>query len=140
MQKLAVCALFLVAVPGLGQSPEERARRASAELTFTETVAAADKACGTKLQATIDWPTFGKESERYNVPSFCGAPLEALQSLCAGPKASAYIRQKLRSFQCRQASSGETHLEVKGPALEWAVAFDTANLRDLARADLLRKL
>ncbi len=146
---LALGVLVLTALvsaePAPARADEEspKVRRARYETELEKSGEAADAVCGTKLTVDIDWTSFDADERwsGYSISSFCGAPLDMLARLCAGPRAKAYVAKNVERFTCRAGKSKEEwRIEKKGKILTWSVPMDASNNDQKAHAELLEKL
>jgi hypothetical protein len=145
--RLGALALTLAALanPGPAHAEDEspKVRRARYETDLEKSAEAADAVCGTKLTVEIDWTSFDEDARwaGYSVSSFCGAPLDMLARLCAGPRAKAYVAKNVDRLACRAGKSKDDwRLDKKGKVLVWTVPIEASNNDQKAHAELLEKL
>ena len=119
------------------QSFNRPLEQAAQETTFQAQVKTANAACATKLAATVDWKSISDEMLKgYNIASFCGPPLEALQNLCANPSVKAVIQQQIQRVECRFGAA--LALDVKAGVAHWATFTEGSNQETFA-ANYLEK-
>jgi hypothetical protein len=105
-----------------------------AEKRLGESAAETNKACGGKLAVSVDWSSVSDELlGSLSIPSFCGAPLTVMRSLCESAAGRAELAT-VRKLDCRFAA--DLALERKGDVLAWSTANEGANQEELVRTQL----
>lgn len=138
---VTTCLLLGLCAPNArALSPEEKLDRASQELIVQEQAKVIEQKCGTKLAIHLDWASFTNEELRKAPGEHCVALLHALESLCAGNHLRAYVRKHVKSFVCLQSARDPGGLEVRRGELRWQILPFMPNVKDIAYAELLRKL
>jgi hypothetical protein len=106
-----------------------------AEKRLGELAAGANKACAGNLVAAVDWSSVNDELlGSLSIPSYCGAPLEVMRSLCESAAARAEL-SPVKKLACRFGSA--LALERNGDALAWTTAKEGANQEAFVRTQLL---
>ena len=122
------------------RSTSGKADRASEEKALARYVALTDRACGTKLAATIEWASVPEEMTKdHEIAGFCEPVLFALRGLCRDDVGKKAIREKVKGVACR---IGE-RLELKGPTggkLQWTATRKPEDDAAFAKAYFLEHL
>ncbi len=118
--------------------PEKQAEQ---EKRFAEYVKAADEACGTHFEATVDWNGIGDEELRTrSVASYFGAPLDALRRF-GGRSELEYLKPVIQQIKKVSARLGKRPtLTLSGGEVKFTTAWDASNLDDFAFYALLNVL
>jgi hypothetical protein len=108
---------------------------------FEEYVKAADEACGTHFEATVEWDGIDDEGLRtYSVGSYFGAPLDALRRL-GGRSELEYLKPAIRQIKKVSARLGKRPtLTLAGGEVKFTTAWDASNIDDFAFYTLLNLL
>ena len=108
---LAVLALAALATPVHAQTVAQQQMMADVDADFAAKVPDTDKACGTAIKASIDWPGFLKsEIGQNSVSAYCAAPLDTMQSMCADAMAKQAIAAKVKTYTCAFGGPGKKTL------------------------------
>lgn len=137
--------LLLTAAPAWAQEEESpKVKKARHENELEKEGESTDQACGTKLKVSIDWASFEANPEAWSdksISGYCDSGLGALRTLCAGPKAKAYVAKTLKEYVCRAVKSKDEWKALrKAGTLEWLVPPDAVNADSYAKAELLKNL
>jgi len=107
---------------------------------FNKLAEKASKACGTSIQASIDWKSVSEDNlKELSISSYCGAPLESLEYLCKKSDATKKVAsQKLAKFNCRIGD--KLHLGITDKSLNWTTAKEVPNQGDFTKYVLMNEL
>lgn len=113
-----------------------------------KSIVAANKDCGTKLKAIMDWETFKGEMEKQfegklNVAfySFCGEVLDTIGAMCReDADAKQAIAGTIKTIKCRFGGKGKRKLALKKGALTWTIDWKAPNNGKYVRKFLGKKL
>lgn len=109
------------------------------ELALKKSTDAVNKACGTAVVMSVEWPSIDDETLRAkSIASFCAAPLDSLAKLCSDPKRAALAREKIKKASCR--FGGELRLRIEAGKLDWQTSKSASNQSEFARSNLLNVL
>lgn len=141
---LGIVMLFAVCVAITANAEDEMVARAKSDAEIKRMAAEMNAACGASIGVSIDWDSFANSGDwqEYSIPSFCGAPLEALMDFCGAEKGNskAYIQKKVGSVTCYYGGEGRRAIQVDDGAIKNAVDFKAANLDEFIHAGLLKDL
>ena len=100
----------------------------------------ASDACGTKINASIDWKSVSEENlKELSIGSYCGAPLENLAYLCKKSDSNKKtLASKVTSVNCTWGE--KVHLGIADKTLKWITTKDTPNQDDFAKYVLMNEL
>jgi hypothetical protein len=132
-----IAMVFLAALPAVAhaQTLAQKQFMAKQDAEFAEAVPDTDKACGTALKASIDWPGFLKsEIGNNSIVSYCAEPLNTLRSMCSDPLAKTAISEKIKTYTCGFGGPGKRALSLDNGALHIDVDWDAANYGDYIKA------
>lgn len=112
----------------------------SNNVAFGEKAKAASDACGTSIQASIDWSSISDDNlKELSISSYCGEPLESLADLCKkSPDNKKTLSQKVSKFNCRMGN--KLHLGISDKTLNWITAKDVPNQGDFTKYVLMNEL
>jgi hypothetical protein len=98
---------------------------------FTKVLKSMNEACGTHVEATIDWKSISDDIlKQYSIASYCGNPLEALTRLCGSPVGKRIIQTKLSKYSCQFGP--ELKLEANAGGVNFTTQQDAANQEEFA--------
>lgn len=140
---LAASLALALAMPAGAQSLRIKQAQRDYDARYAEAVASANLACGTAIEASIDWPSFPAEdfSANVSISGYCEAPVEAIRDLCVWGEdglAKAAIAEKVTRLTCERGS--ERTLSLAEDLLRYVVSFESSNDMDFARDWLLDNL
>lgn len=131
------------AVVFLGAAADDfEVTKAKTEAALVETAVDLKEACGTDVDVSVDWRSFSpKKIGNHSVSSYCGAPLEALTSLCKGGEAAQkYIRSHVKKYTCSYGGEGKRALKTKRGQVYYSVDFEAGNDDAFVRKQLILNL
>jgi len=139
-----IVVFFGVCVAFCANAEDEMVARAKSDAEMKTMAAEMNVACGSAIEVSIDWDGFAKSGDwqEYSIPSYCGAPLEALMDFCSAEKGNskAYIKKKVRNVTCYYGGEGKRGIQVGDGTIKNIVDFKAVNLGDFTRAALLKDL
>jgi hypothetical protein len=113
------------------QAFDRKGEEAQHDKKFAASLDSMNKACGTKVAATIDWKSVSDDLlKTHSISSFCAHPLSALERLCSSTEAKKVIQDKVKRLSCQFGK--EMKLEVTGSAVAWTTEKDAANQEEFA--------
>ncbi len=100
---------------GRGESFDRKYWMDDTARQFALKVQALNEACGTPVEARIDWDSVSdKLLTEESISSYCGAPLEALQSLCSrSEEARRTVRARVKALDCRFGETMDPRIEAE---------------------------
>jgi hypothetical protein len=108
---LAAALVALAVAPAVAQSLEARKMYAEREAELAGKVELANKACGGKLTAKIEWSTFdADEILKKSVVSWCEAGLDAIEDLCGDALGKQAVNEKVKNLTCAGAAEPSAKL------------------------------
>jgi hypothetical protein len=86
-----------------------------AQREFAQKVQALNEACGTPVDARIEWNTVSDELlNEEDIADYCGAPLEALQGLCKqSEEARRTVKARVKALDCRFGETMDPRIEAE---------------------------
>ncbi len=135
--------LFGTSLVFAAESEDQTVTRAKYDAKMTMLTKEMNAACGTSIKATVDWDSFNESKwQDYSIPSFCGAPLEALAEFCSAEKGNskAYIQKQVKSVTCLYGGDGKRDLQIDNGAIKNIVDFKASNLDTFIHAAMIKKL
>lgn len=120
---------------------DRKAKEAAAEKDLATAVDATAKACAGKSPAIkVAWDSVTDDHiKRLSVVSFCGAPLGALESICAADEKLRAKAAGLTTVTCRFGTDLTLKVAADGSAT-WTTSEAASNQDDFARAVLANEL
>lgn len=127
----AVALIVVAAVPAhqpQAQSLKDKLAQQEAEKRLnTDHVASTNSVCGTGITARFDWPSFNmKEAEKFSIPGYCGASLDAIRDICGTDLGKQAVAGKIKTYVCRQGDDRKLELKPDG-TLEYSINFKSSN-------------
>jgi len=100
----------------------------------------ASEACGTTIQANIEWKSISEDNlKELSISSFCGSPLESMADLCKkSPENKKVLSQKISKLSCSMGD--KVHLGITDKTLNWVTNKDTPNQGDFTKYVLMNEL
>lgn len=118
----------------------EKAQLVSAdEKRVQEAADAANKACGSKLKAKVEWGTLADDAlKKWDVGKACSNALKAIAGLCDDAVGKEAVTAGVKEVVCRPGKALE--LTVSKGVVTWTPAADAPEQEELATRTLLEKL
>ena len=118
-------------------SIKEKQWRADQKNYMDEEVKSTNETCGTKLTEEVNFGTFKVEDRsNHSVYGYCGAPLEALRTLCGDVTGKEAVQKKMKKIVCSFGGTGKRSLSVKDGVATYVVDWDSSNDADYAKGIL----
>lgn len=140
---LGIFLLLGVSVAFAAGGEDPMVTKAKNEVEMKKMVAEMNTACGTAIEARIDWDSFsGSDWQGYSVASFCGAPMKTLTDFCSAEKGNSkkYIGANVKAVTCSYGGEGKRAIQVDNGAIDNIVDFTAPNLDEFVHAALLKNL
>ncbi len=98
------------------------------------------KKCDLPIPFEVDWNGISDDILKdLSIGSYCGAPFEAMESLCDESKEAKHTFQsRIKKITCHFGAAQK--LELEGATLKWTTARDASNQTQFARDYLLKNL
>jgi hypothetical protein len=105
---------------------DRKKEQAQQEKSLAEVADKFRSACGSKATVSVAWNTVDDETlKSLSIASYCGAPAEAMRSLCASNAAKEAIA-RVRSVTCQFGSGLKVDVSTTG-AFTWTASKDGSN-------------
>jgi hypothetical protein len=118
---------------------DRKKEQALSQKSVDEVVQSFQKSCGSKAPFSIDWSTIDDDILMHlSMSSYCGAPLEALDSLCKDSSSATEAIAKVQAISCRFGRALD--LQLSAGTLTWTTSKDGANQERFASTQLLELL
>jgi len=143
MKSLLLGILILTSTQAFAQdiSAEVKVARAETELALQKEAKFVTDKCGLPLEVQVVWKSFPKDLKNYSVSGYCESAISALRQQCDGNKAkTAYIKKNVKVLRCNYGKEKGAKVVKKKKTVDYFFTFETSNLTDLMRKELMRKL
>ncbi len=144
-----VLGLALAASSAFSQTVKEKKEIAEANKDFVAEVEETNKACGTKIAATMNWKSFKYENGWgiSSAASFCKDSLSGVRGFCeGGADEKAAVKKAITKFSCSYTPKmtddefQKTGVKLSGGGLSVTVSWANANLGRYVKEHLEGKL
>lgn len=108
--------------------------------SFAKLAKKASDACGTQINASIDWSTISDDNlKKLSISSYCGSPLDSLARLCKSSASNKKtLSNKVSKMNCRMGE--KIHLGITDKTLNWVTNKDAPNQDDFTKYVLMNEL
>ncbi len=100
-----------------GPSLQERRHQRDQEKRFSDEAEFTSKICGTRISASIHWPSFSTRGSAMNVVGYCDVALSALERICREDKSK--VQSRISHVQC--GAGAKRRVVVSGSTVRYAV-------------------
>jgi hypothetical protein len=116
------------------QKWNRKEREARHNNKLNEILADTNKECGTKIAASINWKSVTNDHmKEYSIYSYCGYPLESIESLCRDDKKiAAKVKKEIKRLSCNFGE--KMKLDLKQAGINWITNPEEGNQADFTKA------
>lgn len=110
---------------------DRKGEEAKAEAGLADSAKSFNAVCGTSLKPSVDWKSVSDDAlKQLSIPSYCGAPYEALQKLCASPEGKKAVQAQIKDISCHFGEGLKA--ELRDGQLNWTTFKDGSNQEEFA--------
>ena len=121
------------------QSLQDRQVHQKFETALATEVVDTNKACGTEIKASFDWPSFKSEDlGKYGVAGYCANALSAMRQVCGVSGGKEAVQKSVKELVC--AGGAKRDIALKDGKLTFVIEWNSSNDEDAIKAFLMKNL